>query len=81
MVNEWIKISDRKPEPDEWVLFFDEDADAFGVGSRVIRLGKDFWCISGWDDAFDDVPTHWQSLPKRPATAVATAEILESPAK
>jgi Protein of unknown function (DUF551) len=61
-LSEWIKCSDRLPEHDDFVLFWD---NGFYIGwlKRTDRNSKFVWLDEEWTH---HNPTHWMPLPSPP---------------
>ena len=68
---EWIKCSDKLPEKDETVLFYDGDE----IRSGYLRMFEYYYsenklewhtncdCRDNWEEY---KPTHWMLLPEKP---------------
>ena len=69
-MSEWIKCSDRLPEPSEGrILAYCKIAGKIFFQNVLIWDIDDYWCIdeTGFGFAGIDLKfTHWQSLPKAP---------------
>lgn len=66
----WIKVSDRMPEPDKEVLTLSESG-VFRISARWKMPHREFWSNVGADscgccDTYDENITHWMELPELP---------------
>ena len=68
MKTDWVKISDKIPEPYEDILFIDADGIQIGFHVKERIKGKLVWHINGEENSyysFGEV-THWMPLPEYP---------------
>jgi len=70
----WIKVEDKKPEEDKWVLVFNgywTGVAKYNEDKNYDPADEDDYREPEWEDEtteyFSPIPTHWQPLPNPPS--------------
>jgi len=71
--DEWIKVEDKKPQENKWVLVFNgywTGVAKYNEDKNYDPTDEDDYKEPEWEDEtteyFSPIPTHWQPLPKPP---------------